>query len=88
MNYQKNILCVIRYSAICLAMLCLFSLVARAQMKMHVINVGQAESVLLEFPSHAILIDAGGEETFETNEQNRFRRHLVEYFSCGLCADD
>jgi beta-lactamase superfamily II metal-dependent hydrolase len=40
--------------------------VARAEkgkLRMHVINVGQAESILIEMPHHALLIDAGGEET-------------------------
>ncbi|MCY7376539.1 MAG: MBL fold metallo-hydrolase [Pyrinomonadaceae bacterium] len=79
MNYPKRNLSAVYYSVICLAMICLFSAAARAQMKMHVINVGQAEAVLLEFPRHAVLIDAGGEDTFETAVQNRFRRHLLEY---------
>ncbi len=39
------------------------SSLARAQMKVHVIDVGQAESILLEFKTAAVLIDAGGEDT-------------------------
>lgn len=65
--------------SVCLAAITLFSGAARAQMKMHVVNVGQGEAVLLEFPRHAILVDAGGEDTFETAAQNRFRRHLLAY---------
>lgn len=79
MKYTRRILYALRCTSFCLAMICLSFSAARAQMKMHVINVGQAEAVLLEFPAHAILIDAGGEDTFETTEQNRFRRHLFEY---------
>lgn len=40
-------------------LICLLSSPANAQMQMHVINVGQAEAILLEFPHHAILVDAG-----------------------------
>ena len=39
---------------------------ARAEagkLRMHVINVGQAESILIEMPNHALLIDAAGEDT-------------------------
>jgi beta-lactamase superfamily II metal-dependent hydrolase len=48
---------------------------AEAQMKVHVIDVGQAESILLEFPTAALLIDAGGEDTGD----NRDRDHLIGY---------
>ena len=75
---MKNLINLQRIGS-CLIIIGLALTAANAQMKMHVINVGQAEAVLLEFPRHAILIDAGGEDTFETNEQNRFRRHLLEY---------
>lgn len=33
------------------------------KLRMHVINVGQAESILIEMPKHALLIDAAGEDT-------------------------
>ncbi len=79
MKLTQRFLHTILYCIFCLALICLSSLATRAQMKMHFINVGQAEAVLLEFPAHAILIDAGGEDTFETTELNRFRRHLFEY---------
>jgi beta-lactamase superfamily II metal-dependent hydrolase len=41
------------------------STVALAQhpAKVHFINVGQAESILLEFDKEAVLIDAGGGKT-------------------------
>lgn len=42
-----------------LAVIFLFAASSPAQMKMHVINVGQAEAVLLEFTHQAILVDAG-----------------------------
>lgn len=44
----------------------LFTVNVRAEqgkLRMHVINVGQAESILIEMPDRAVLIDAGGEET-------------------------
>jgi len=37
--------------------------VARAEMKVHIIDVGQAASALIELDHAAILIDAGGEDT-------------------------
>jgi beta-lactamase superfamily II metal-dependent hydrolase len=46
-------------------------------MKAHFINVGQADSILLEFKSAAILIDAGG----ETTGDDRDRDHLVGYLN-------
>lgn len=49
---------------------------AQGQMKAHFINVGQAESILLEFRTAAILIDAGGEDT---GNDNRDRRRLMDY---------
>jgi len=43
-----------------LAMVCFFSPLASPQMKIHIIDVGQAGSILLEFKSAAVLVDAGG----------------------------
>jgi beta-lactamase superfamily II metal-dependent hydrolase len=48
-----------------------------AQMSVHFINVGQAESILLEFKTAAILIDAGGEVTGD----DRDRDHLIGYLN-------
>lgn len=53
------------------------SITAQAQMRAHFINVGQAESILLEFKTAAILIDAGGEDT----GNNRDRDHLIGYLN-------
>lgn len=56
--------------------LCLLTVTTtRAQMKAHIINVGQAESILLEFKAAAVLIDAGGEATGD----DRDKMHLVQY---------
>lgn len=60
--------------------------VAQGQMKAHFINVGQAESILLEFKTAAILIDAGGENTGEPGTQlgdrdlNRLIGYLDRFF--------
>jgi competence protein ComEC len=51
---------------------------AQAQIRAHYINVGQADSILVEFRTAAILIDAGGESTAAPNE-NRDGDHLVAY---------
>jgi|ERR1700730_4524142 len=64
---------------LCLAFVLLFSAsVAKAQTRAHYINVGQADSILLEFRTAAILIDAGGETTVPAN---RDRDHLVGYLN-------
>jgi competence protein ComEC len=43
--------------------------------RIHYINVGQADAILLEFDKAAIMIDAGGEDTDSAEEEN----HLVSY---------
>ena len=60
--------------------LLLFATVVRAQVHVHYINVGQADSILLEFRTAAILIDAGGETVAPPN-QNRDRDHLIDYLN-------
>lgn len=63
----------------CFAFALLFSAtVAKAQMSAHYINVGQAESILLEFKKAAILIDAGGEAA---DPPTRDRDHLTDYLN-------
>ena len=54
---------------------------AGAQVKVHYINVGQASSALLEFPSGAILIDAGGEETGDTTDRDHLTGYLDRFFA-------
>lgn len=57
---------------------------ARAQkpegMAAHFINVGQAESILLEFKTAAVLIDAGGEDTGDRRDLKRFVGYLNRFF--------
>lgn len=81
MKRSRNLRSVIRRLGLFLAVLFLSSLAAQAQMKMHVINVGQAESVLLEFPRHAILIDAGTEETDDNRYETRLFNYLDSFFA-------
>jgi len=59
---------------------CLFlgAVVASGQVTAHYINVGQAASALVEFPSGAILIDAGGENT---GGSDVYRSHLLAYLN-------
>jgi competence protein ComEC len=59
-----------------LACLFLGAFAASGQITAHYINVGQAASALVEFPSGAILIDAGGEDT---GGGNVYGAHLVQY---------
>lgn len=58
----------------------LFSILAvRAQdfgMRMHVIDIGQGEAILLEFKKHAVLVDTGGEDT---TDGGRYERRLIKY---------
>jgi competence protein ComEC len=67
----------IKISCILIATLLLSAHLTRAQMSVHFINVGQAESILLEFKTAAILIDAGGEATGD----DRDRDHLIAYLN-------
>lgn len=52
-------------------------------MRMHVINVGQAEAILLEFKNQAILVDAGAEilrkSTNNSQKDYRYRNYLANY---------
>ncbi|HEU0015373.1 MAG TPA: MBL fold metallo-hydrolase [Longimicrobium sp.] len=54
---------------------------ASAQMKAHVINVGQAESILLEFTHAAVLVDAGGEVTGDDRDRDHLLGYLDAFFA-------
>jgi competence protein ComEC len=56
------------------------SALARAEMKVHFINVGQAESMLLEFETAAVLIDAGGESTGDDRDRDHLLSYLNDFF--------
>src|SRR5207247_210981 len=50
------------------------------RMRAHYINVGQGDAILLELPHAAVLIDAGGEETFDFSLRNRLLNYLEAVF--------
>lgn len=49
--------------------------------RIHYIDVGQAEAILLEFDKSAILIDAGGEATNDLQQRNHLVNYLNNFFS-------
>lgn len=53
---------------------------AEPRNQVHYINVGQAESILLELEHAAILIDAGGECTCDDRDRKRLLTYLDEFF--------
>jgi len=54
---------------------------AHAQMQIHVIDVGQADSILLEFKKAAVLIDAGGESTGDERDKDHLLSQLDHFFA-------
>jgi competence protein ComEC len=52
----------------------------RAQMRVHLINVGQGCATLVEFPCAAILVDAGGETNSLINSSDSLRAYLEDFF--------
>lgn len=54
--------------------------VIKAQMRIHLINVGQGCATLVEFPCGAILIDIGGEKNEPFNAPDSLRTYLNEFF--------
>jgi competence protein ComEC len=54
---------------------------ANRNMRAHIINVGQGNAALLEFPCGVILIDAGGESNAEFNGRQALSDYLKEFFS-------
>src|SRR5438477_4270160 len=51
-----------------------------AQMRVHLINVGQGCATLIEFPCAAILVDAGGETDSLFNSSDSLRAYLEDFF--------
>ena len=68
-------------SLILFATLLFCPLWAQAQMKIHVIDVGQADSILLEFKSAAVLVDAGGESTGDDRDKEHLLSQLKAFFA-------
>jgi competence protein ComEC len=54
---------------------------AHAQMSIHVIDVGQADSILLEFKKAAVLIDAGAESTGNDRDKEHLLSQLNDFFA-------
>lgn len=54
---------------------------ARAELKVHIIDVGQAASALVELDHAAILIDAGGEDTNDDRDATSIRDALTAFFA-------
>jgi competence protein ComEC len=70
-----------RKPVILLAILLFFPVWVHAQMRIHVIDVGQADSILLEFKNAAVLIDAGGESTGDTRDRDHLVSQLKTFFA-------
>jgi competence protein ComEC len=68
------------FVALAVSLAC-FTAEARAQMSVHVIDVGQAESLLIELPHHAILVDAGVERTTTNRYEGQLKDYLDRFFA-------
>jgi competence protein ComEC len=66
--------------AVMIMTLCLFFVSVNAQMRVHLINVGQGCATLIEFPCGAILVDAGGETNAQFNSSDSLKKYLDEFF--------
>jgi competence protein ComEC len=64
-----------------LAVVILATSAAYAQMSIHVTDMGQADSILLEFKKAAILIDAGGESTGDDRDKTHLLAQLNNFFA-------
>jgi len=70
-----------RKSLIFVIVLLVFPVCLKSQMKIHVIDVGQADSILLEFKKAAVLVDAGGESTGDDRDKNHLLSELSAFFA-------
>lgn len=52
----------------------------RAQMRVHLINVGQGCATLIEFPCAAVLVDAGGETNSLYKSPDTLKTYLDDFF--------
>jgi competence protein ComEC len=68
-------------SVLVLAILFVCPVWVQGQMKIHVMDVGQADSILLEFKKAAVLIDAGGESTGDTRDKDHLLADLNSFFA-------
>ena len=76
---MQKFLCLKGY--VCLSMLLLCPVIARSQTKIHYIDVGQADAILLEFEQAAVMIDAGGEATTSAEEKTHLINYLERFFA-------
>ncbi|NOT49791.1 MAG: hypothetical protein HOP10_00765 [Chitinophagaceae bacterium] len=53
---------------------------AKAQMRIHLINIGQGSATLVEFPCAAVLIDLGGENNAQFNSTDSLKAYLRDFF--------
>jgi beta-lactamase superfamily II metal-dependent hydrolase len=60
--------------------LSVFTFHVQAQMRVHLINVGQGCATLIEFPCAAILVDTGGESDSLFNSSDSLRAYLHDFF--------
>lgn len=60
----------------------------QGKLKMHIINVGQAESILIEMPDRALLIDAGGEDTERDQSSGSFYRDELKKYLDAFFAQN
>lgn len=61
--------------------LLLYSLGGSAQMRVHLINVGQGCATLIEFPCAAILVDTGGENDSLFHSSDSLKAYLTDFFN-------
>lgn len=62
-------------------LLCLLVFNINAQMRVHLINVGQGCATLVEFPCAAVLIDTGGETDALYNSSEALKTYLDDFFT-------
>ncbi len=62
-------------------LLLVFVCTLKAQMRIHLINVGQGCATLVEFPCAAILIDVGGEQDSLFNAADSLKAYLTDFFN-------
>ncbi len=55
--------------------------IIKAQMRIHLINVGQGCATLVEFPCAAILVDVGGEKDSLFNCTDSLKNYLTDFFN-------
>lgn len=65
---------------VCLMCFCVLTPPVYGRMRIHHINVGQADATLLEFENAAVLVDAGGSNIRGTRERDHLWNYLNAFF--------